>query len=164
MQLGPLPGRDPVLHEVEPAGKLAELLRYWQRLKGDALPARGDLDPIDIGAALLPHVFLADVLDGGRRFRWRLIGTHILRHAGSNDTGKDLEVSLAPAMKETIIGHYRRVVDERRPLCHRGEFVGRDQRLYRYDRLLLPLASDGERVDLVLGGAEFARALSATAR
>ncbi len=142
---------------IEPAGRLAQLVAYWRRLVPDGLPGRQHLDPIAIGSALLPHVFLADVVDGGRRIRWRLIGTHIVNHAASDDTGRYLDAAIAPAMRETIIGHYRDTIRTRNPVCHRSEFVGRDRRIYRYDRVLMPLATDGSTVDMVLGGAVFGR-------
>lgn len=149
--------QDSVFEEIEPPGKLVGLFAFWQSLAPAGLPGRRHLDPITIGAALLPHVFLADVLDGGTRFRWRLIGTHIVSHAGTDDTGQELGAAVAPGMRETILGHYRQVARDRRPLCHRSEFVGRDKRIYRYDRLLLPLAADGATVDMIFGGAVFGR-------
>ena len=137
-------------------GKLSDLAAYWRSLATSGLPGRQHIDPIAMGPALLPHMFLADVLDGGQRFRWRLIGTQIVRFAGTDDTGQGLEVTIAPRMRDTIIGHYRQVVRERRPLCHRSEFTGRDRRVYRYERLLLPIAADGTTIDMILGGAVFA--------
>jgi hypothetical protein len=144
--------------EVEPSGRLAQLLDYWRGLRtGENLPLRSDIDLMEISPAALPHVFLVDVMEDGQRFRWRLIGAHIVRHAGTDDTGLDLDISIAPEMRPIILGHYRRVVRERQPLCHRGEFPGRDGGIYRYERLLMPvLANDGRSVDTVFGGATFA--------
>jgi len=154
----------PAFEEVEPSGRLEQLLAYWQRLGGGGLPRRTQIELMEISPSVLPHVFLVDALEDGRRFRWRLIGQHIVRHAGTDDTGLDLEISIAPAMRETIIGHYRQVVAERRPLSHRGNFHGRDLRPYRYERLLLPvLAADGASVDTVLGGAVFSPGAHTTA-
>lgn len=150
--------RGPGAHfdDIQPTGRLAQLLSYWQRLKPGGLPLRRDIDLMGMNPAILPHVFLVDVLEEGQRFRWRLIGQHIIRHAGTDDTGLDLGISVAPHMRPTIIGHYQQVVRERRPLCHRGNFIGRDGRAYHYERLLLPvLADDGAAIDTVLGGAVF---------
>ena len=149
--------QDSVFETIEPSGRLAQLVAYWRRLVPAGLPGRQHVDPVEIGATLLPHIFLADVLDDGRRFRWRLIGTHIVHHAASDDTGRDLDATIAPAMRETIIGHYRETVSTCRPICHRSEFVGRDRRVYRYDRVLMPLAADGSAVDMIFGGAFFGR-------
>lgn len=152
-----LQNQDSVFEVIEPTGPLAQLVAYWRHLVPDGLPGRQHVDPVRIGPALLPHVFLADVIDGGRRFRWRLIGTHIVSHAASDDTGRDLDSTIAPEMRETILGHYRETMERRRPLCHRSEFIGRDRRIYRYDRALMPLARDGRNVDMILGGAVFGR-------
>lgn len=146
--------------EIEPSGRLAQLFAYWQKVGNGGIPRRTDIDLMEMNPALLPYIFLVDVMEEGRRFRWRLIGQYIVRHAGSDDTGLDLDISIAPAMRDTIIGHYRQVVTERRPLSHRGNFPGRDLRTYRYERLLLPvLAADGKSVDTVLGGAVFTAGL-----
>ena len=144
-----------IFEEIEPPGKLAAILAYWRNLVPAGLPGRQHIDPITIGTGLLPHIFLTDVLDGGARFRLRLIGTHIVSHAGTDDTGQELDATVVPRLRDTIIGHYRLVALERRPLCHRSEFVGQDKRVYRYDRLLLPMAADGETVDMIFGGAVF---------
>lgn len=150
--------------EVEPSGRLAQLLAYWEKLRPGELPRRPDVERMEMNPALLPHIFLADVLDEGQRFRWRLIGRHIVRHAGSDDTGLDLEISIAPAIRPTVISHYQQVVRTRRFLAHRGNFIGRDGRSYRYERLLLPvLAADGLSIDTVLGGAVFEAASHASA-
>jgi len=142
--------------EVEPTGRLAQLFEYWQKLRPGALPRKTDIELMEISPSVLPHVFLVDVLENSTRFRWRLIGKHIVRHAGTDDTGLDLGISIAPAMRSVILDHYQRVVNERHALCHRGRFVGRDHRTYGYERLLLPvLAADGASVDTVLGGAVF---------
>ena len=132
----------PAFAEVEPEGRLAQLLDYWKSLRPGDLPRRTDIDLMGMSPTLLPHIFMVDVIDDGARFRWRLIGTHIVRHAGSDDTGLDLDISIAPAMRPVILGHYRRAVASRHAICHRGDFGGRDGRTYRYDRLLLPVLAE----------------------
>jgi hypothetical protein len=65
------------LHRPENAAFL-EFYEYWLgkgRGAGKAMPARADIDPLDI-PALLANVFLIDVVPGNpRRFRFRLVGT-----------------------------------------------------------------------------------------
>lgn len=149
--------------ETRPSGKLALLLDHWLQLCAAGLPRRRDIDLMRLDASLLPHVFLLDVLDGGARFRWRLIGTEIVRHSGTDDTGLDLEISVMPKMRPTVLAHNRQVVSERRPLAHRGDFVSRDRRIHRFERLLLPVLADaGDVVDTVLGGAVFTPGLHTT--
>jgi len=52
------------------------LLDYWETRRGDRLaPGRVDIDPLDLPAALLPHLLLIDVESGPLDFRYRLAGT-----------------------------------------------------------------------------------------
>jgi hypothetical protein len=48
------------------------------------------------------------------------VSTEIIRHSGTDDTGLDLEISVMPKMRATVLAHNRQVVRERRPLAHRG--------------------------------------------
>jgi hypothetical protein len=55
--------------------KLHRLSAYWSgKCRGGRLPARADIDPVEI-PDILPYVVLWDVVDGGRDFRIRLAGT-----------------------------------------------------------------------------------------
>lgn len=62
----------------------AIFLDYWQNLAARLrrVPARRDLDPIEMSAALLPNLFLIDILPADQvvartRFRFRLLGAEI---------------------------------------------------------------------------------------
>lgn len=62
----------------------ATFLGYWQDLAArlGRMPARRDLDPVAISAALLPSLFLVDILPADQevariRFRFRLLGAEI---------------------------------------------------------------------------------------
>ena len=59
---------------------LNEFLSYWDSIRhGKSMPGRQDIDPGDI-PAMLPFVFLVDVVDEGDDFRYRLVGTDIVRN------------------------------------------------------------------------------------
>lgn len=52
----------------------AEALADWHRRRGDRkMPRRADIDPTEI-TTVLPHLRLIDVLEGGARYRYRLVG------------------------------------------------------------------------------------------
>src|SRR5437764_15141316 len=86
--------------------RLQQLYAYWRDKAGErSLPARADLDPIEI-PLLLPHVMLVDVLPSGR-YRYRLIGTENARAHGINATGRHLdEVLPGPEYRAHVIGLY----------------------------------------------------------
>ncbi|MEQ8332152.1 PAS domain-containing protein [Nisaea sp.] len=60
--------------------RLNDLIAYWRgKRSGDRLPARRDIDPVDI-PDLLPHIGLIDVIGEGTDFRYRrdLVGSREL--------------------------------------------------------------------------------------
>jgi hypothetical protein len=129
------------------------LFDYWRaRFHGDRLPGRSDIDPADL-RSLLPRLALIDVLrePSGLAFRYRLTGTEIVNRAGRDPTGKRFDELYRGDYLQTANETYRQVVESARP--HTSDRVyplvpGREY--MRYDRLLLPLASDGTTVDMVM--------------
>jgi len=68
---------------------LSALFRYWdEKRSGRAMPARRDIDPIEMGPRLLPHLMLCELADGGSRIRFRLVGTLLVKRLGYDPTGK----------------------------------------------------------------------------
>ncbi len=67
-----------------PESPWAQLIGYWRRLAArlGPVPARGDIDPVEIGGQLLGNLFLVDIEPGagpgeGKRYRFRLVGERI---------------------------------------------------------------------------------------
>jgi len=131
---------------------LATILSYWNDKRGERLaPPRSAIDPSDFIEAL-PRVKLVDVLRGASGdldFRFRLAGTWI-----GNVLGTELThlrpLDLQPPQFGTMVHqHYVQCVRERRPLLHKVE-IDSVRRIHNYARLLLPLSSDGEQVDMLM--------------
>ena len=137
--------------------RLQQLYAYWRDKAGErSLPARADLDPIEI-PLLLPHVMLVDVLPSGR-YRYRLIGTENARAHGINATGRHLdEVLPGPEYRAHVIGLYDECVRTRRALYFECLFLSAPQReMERHTKVLfLPLSGDGKQVNIVLVGQVF---------
>jgi hypothetical protein len=128
-----------------------ELFTYWASLRqGGSLPARAHLDPAAIKRHL-PHVSLIDVRSGPGRYRLRLAGTGLYGVYGGEITGKDLEDVYAPEAAAYWRGQLDRVVEQARPGvgCHSLSWRGQSHLSLLWIRL--PLASDGRRVDMILG-------------
>ena len=132
---------------------LRKIYRYWRgKCREGALPSRADLDPTEILPALLPHVFLVDVVDGGRDFRYRLVGTHIVESVGFEYTGRLVSEFMRGREEEMQARDYHRLVESREPqhvICNMVAF-GRDY--MRFERVVCPLSSDGEAIDMIFGG------------
>jgi len=70
------------------APMLPDLVAYWDAKRAARLaPPRAAIDPLDIPKHL-QHLFMLDVVDSGRDFRLRLIGTEIVRGLGRDSTGQ----------------------------------------------------------------------------
>ena len=146
---------------------LSALLAYWIRLCGTrGMPARREVDPLALGARLLPHMAIIDVLDGGTRFRFRLCGTGLAAAAGVDLTGKYVD-ALNPNQDYAayIQAVYRRTAETRRPVysetLYAGLESGSPRRLAK--RLLCPLSDDGLACSHILGAQTFVLAPGAHA-
>ncbi len=134
------------------AEKLRDLYRYWRgKCREGAFPGRADIDPTEI-PALLPHVFLIDIVDGGHDFRYRLLGTHIIESVGFEFTGQLVSEFMRDPEEELRAQDYHRLVESREPRHVIGNMAvfGRDD--MHYERVLCPLSSDGEAIDMIFGG------------
>ena len=133
---------------------LRALEAYWRsKMRGDVLPTRRDIDPWEM-RTFLSHVFVIDVTRNPLRFWFRSVGGHVSDGYGENMTGKYIDEIDLDDMQKEIIADYKTAATDARPVYARCEYVkGTDQRHLRYERLLLPLSSDGQIVDMLLGGA-----------
>ncbi len=135
---------------------LLRLLRYWRRLaENGRLPARADIAPSDM-IPLLPWLVLVDVT-GPESFRYRLVGTGIVEHVGFDATGMDVGEAYQGGDWPTIAKDYFYVARERKPCLtvFSTAFDPDNPTPLNYRRLLLPLAGDGENVDMFLGAIQF---------
>jgi hypothetical protein len=130
--------------------RIAGVARYWAGLACDArLPGRADIDPVDI-PRLLRHVFLVDVRASVPRYVFRLVGTGVVDLLGEL-TGRAVGTGLDADEADRVLAHFDRCAGEGRPVWREGVLRTRRNRHAGFQRVLLPLASDGRRVDMVLG-------------
>jgi hypothetical protein len=131
---------------------LRQLHEDWQaRRRGRPLPARADFDPIDL-KYVLGKLLLVDVLREPLQFRFRLVGTELVKRLGVDLTGRTLDDYPDPEYREFLRQRYTAAVTARRPLSSIQTRLILDGRLRRYEALLLPLASDGVTVDMLMIG------------
>jgi hypothetical protein len=132
--------------------KLRQLYDYWLEKRGDrAMPARADLDPIDI-RFVIGDVILVDVVDDKPpRFRIRVHGTNLSELTNFDLTGKMLDEMPVPEFRDLSTRSFRKVVRSAEPLQVLAERV-LDGRLQRYEAIILPLSGDGKQVDRLMVG------------
>ena len=132
--------------------KLQRLYDYWSdKRAGRRCPARADLDPIEM-RDVLGDLMLVDVLDGEPpRFRIRLHGCNLFQHQGGELTGKMLDELPATERRELVTRTFIEVATAGEPV-QRDRKILLDGRWARYEAVLLPLSSDGAKVNMLLVG------------
>jgi hypothetical protein len=139
-------------HLGEIAPRLIAFYRYWNGARGGkSMPARSDVDPIDIPKDLLPNLFLVEVVDGGRRFKFRLAGTESTIASGRPMTGFHVdEVTPNRAYAEYVSNLYRRVMARKRPVLSVSNFGQPKQEHRVTQRIMCPLSPDEDAVTMVI--------------
>lgn len=124
---------------------------YWlgKCVRG-RLPARADLRPEEM-RAFLPFLFLVDVGQDPRTFRFRLVGTKITEWAGKEYTGLAVEEASYGPHWRRVFDTYAAIVDSRRPQLDIWDAPWASREFVRYERLIAPLSSDGQTIDMLFG-------------
>lgn len=133
------------------APKIRALFEYWQSIHPEAgLPGRQHLDPLDI-PQLLPNIWMIDVTRDPLRFRFRLVGTEIVKFVGRDVTGLWLdEFFEGYEASETFHAHRNCTLTGAPAYRKGGVLFNPGQARFEAERLYLPLAQDGKEVDILL--------------
>jgi hypothetical protein len=134
---------------------LVEFLAYWQRKRGGrAMPRRRDIDPTDI-PHLLPHILIVEAVDGGVRYRYRLVGTAIVHTFGLDMTGKHTDETSTGERRAFVREYYDAVRRNRRPAYVRSRYLTRPGVDITANRMLAPLSPDDESVNQIICAVAF---------
>jgi hypothetical protein len=120
---------------------LGTALAYWIEKRGNRLmPSRRDIDPTEIPRKVLPNLQLIDVIDGGARFRYRLIGTATVDAYGEDFTGRYADEMFPPDLRDFIHGIYRQACAWKAPLFLSNRYVTAKGFELASRRIYMPLA------------------------
>lgn len=125
---------------------------YWRsKAPPGLLPGRQHLDPLEI-PEMLPSIALYDVVrDGERmRIRFRLVGSNLVERYGRDATGMWFDDAFEGKIRDEQIEHYCSIARRAEPSFTRNILPIKGKEHIDYDRLILPLASDGELVDMLV--------------
>jgi len=133
------------------APQLRKLFEWWiaHHVEG-RLPARRQIDPFDL-KFLLGNLLIIDVSYDLIRFRFRLFGSVLAARLQHDWTGKPLETYPDAEFRQHMQKVWEEAVTVGRPIASTRRMLF-DGRYYQYDGLILPLSSDGERIDALLVG------------
>lgn len=140
---------------------LAQLYAYWQVKCGDRpMPSRADINPVEM-QAFLSHTMLIDVITDDKndiRFRTRLIGTHVVNGFGGEFTGKYLDEIELGDQRDRLIEACLHTVRGKKPAYLAGDLVRQSSsEPISYQRLGVPLSTDGKNVNMILVAASVQR-------
>src|SRR5690349_6332842 len=133
-----------------------ELLAYWQsKLVSGRLPGRQHIDPTELKPRQLSHLLLLDVVEPAipnlrRRYRFRLAGTGFSGVTGHDVTGLYYDQLGAPEHSLTVIRAMDLIVERKAPVFFASRLSIPTQDHVWMKRLGLPLAQDGNKVDMIL--------------
>jgi len=132
---------------------LRKFLAYWQGKRRDGrLPARADIDPVEIHE-MLPGILIVDFVEEGgrRRYRFRLFGTAHVEYNLRDLTGMCIDEVFGPEDAAKTEAAYAGVVDSGKPHYWRTNVMLPGREFVHYERVMAPLASDGETIDMLIG-------------
>jgi hypothetical protein len=138
--------------------ELVVIHSYWQsKRNGRRMASRKDIVPAEL-TLHLPQILLADVLDGGKDFRYRLLGTRLTPYFPQRATGRTFTEALAPFGAAAVAGTiavYRRIVNERQAALIKGPGEYYHQDAKTFEAILMPLSDDDFNVTTIFGAFEF---------
>lgn len=143
--------------EILPAGcdrRITAGFDYWRSRHADdgALPGRKSIDPVEM-RGFLPDICLYEVQHSPIRFRYRVVGTHIVARMEHDFTGRWLDEVHPRFVDSPAYAEFVGVARRAFPFAYyRGIPLFHTDRTYTImERVLLALAQDGITVDMMLG-------------
>lgn len=131
---------------------------YWRSVTPTGqLPGRQHIDPVDL-PQLLPNLRLLDVIHDPIHFRARLVGERYCDFAGGNPTGLWLDEFMpnfhqSDHKRDLVLTVERKLPQWRRGRPYVSGFAKKD--FITLERIHLPLAGDGQTVDMIFSAAVF---------
>jgi hypothetical protein len=137
--------------------RLAGLFDYWRsKLEGRTMPARRDIDPIEM-KSWLGNLMLIEFPPDPMQYRVRLDGVNLQQFYGTSREGKGIEAMTSEEERRIVLPQYLIVLERKVPAYYETQFITSEGVRTSQRKLLLPLSEDGERVNMILAGLYFDR-------
>lgn len=135
--------------------RLRLLLAHWlERTHGRPMPARTQLDPAAL-KPVLPFMWICDYEPADDVLRYRLAGESINALHGSSLRGLSMATLFQEETRDEVMQRMLSVVKDRVILHQIGDVYSTRMHMGSGERLILPLAGDGETANAVVGGTIF---------
>jgi len=115
---------------------------YWSNLLKEAdVPDRGDVDPIDMPRHILSNIALLELVDDGADAVVRLAGREFDENFGVSLKGKTMSELTEEDYRDYMLGHLRKLVDERKAIFSESAFRWDRGGQLRTRRIMMPLSN-----------------------
>lgn len=132
-------------------GGVAQVFRYWDRVRGArVMPSPAEIDFVELLPWLAGIVMIEVSGQESRELIYRVVGERAVRLRGYDPTGMTVAKAAFGRSVPHVLANYGVVIDLRIPLYGLNEATNADGKTSVCGTLLLPLSSDGQRVDRVL--------------
>lgn len=132
-------------------GGVAQVFRYWDRVRGARMmPSPSEIDFLELRPWLAGIVMIEVSGEESRELIYRVVGERAVRLRGYDPTGMTVAKAAFGRSVPHVLANYGVVIDLRIPLYGLSEATGANGKPVVSGTLLLPLSSDGQRVDRVL--------------
>lgn len=101
------------------------------------------------------RVVLLDIEPDPFRLRFRLLGTHVTLAVGRDATGSYLDNVYDPLYWDHLSLHFRRIIDERRPIRTHGSMAHSLKPHVEAESIDMPLGGPDGGIDMILQGFDF---------
>ena len=131
---------------------IAEFAALWgAKCAPGELPIRGDF-PMEVLRPWIGNLLLMDVLDEGRDFRYRLVGTDLVEIVGRDLTGKVVSECEYDGGTEHVLSSFRKPVEMRGPVFRRGKVIWRSRKSYLdYESVHCPIQDADGAIVMTIG-------------
>lgn len=132
--------------------RLVGVLDAWKRMSdGRMAPKREEITPSLLRAAL-PWIWMIDVIDGGKDFRFRIAGERIIQFMGRRYAGELLSENLDNPFFQRMRGILIECTNHKKPVAVgpiRSNLKGKE--FFEMEIVVMPLSEDGQHVTTLFG-------------
>lgn len=126
------------------------LLSYWNRVRGSkSMPSLSDINIQEI-PEVYHFTFTIALGADESEHSFQYFGPELASVFGQDYTGYTLQEALNDVIVNNTIGFYDKVMAEGKPHSESSEFFS-EGREVRYRSIILPLSSNGETIDFLIG-------------
>ena len=133
---------------------LSRFLENWLTSRHDHLmPSIAEIDPVTMPWAL-PDIFVVKRNPQGR-FAYCLVGEKLASRLGGSLKGKTADLVFEPSLARQVESRWEEAAQNRMAYYITSVFHGADRAPAVASRITLPLSTDGETVDRLIGVVEY---------